>query len=190
MWCLGVPRDVLTCKFRFMHGWDVFVGSRNYFWVRFWKGWREEMLESERGLFYRCSRQCLRKLICRTREPRLQGQLLPSSPAFLFNYLKSKTVSLALWETPVSPAASWLSDILEGQPCLSQLQSGSGIVFKRVWLWIWDSCQGWVPCSLLLVYTDSRFGFPLSAKDLNMWLFPFLLLALLWLNPSHSSTTC
>lgn len=28
MWCLGVPRDVLTCKFRFMHGWDVFVGSR------------------------------------------------------------------------------------------------------------------------------------------------------------------
>lgn len=35
------------------------------------------------------------------------------------------------------------------------------------------------------ILTD-RLGFRLSAKDLNMWLFPFLLLALLWLNPSHS----
>lgn len=45
-------------------------------------------------------------------------RLRPSSSASLFNYLKSKTVSLRVCENPVSLAASWRSHILQGQPCL------------------------------------------------------------------------
>lgn len=46
-------------------------------------------------------------------------RLPPSSSASLFNYLKSKAVSLQVCENPVSLAAAWCSDILRGQPCLS-----------------------------------------------------------------------
>lgn len=169
-----------------MHGWDVSVGSKNCFWVRFWKGWREEMLESERGSFYPCSRRCLQKLICRTTETRLQGKLLPSSPASLFNYLKSKTVSLAVWESPVSPAASWRSDILQASPVCPSFSLVQALCVRGF------GCESEIPARaespahcFWSILTD-RLGFPLSAKDFNVWLFPFLLLALLWLNPSHS----
>lgn len=80
---------------------DVFV-RRISFWVSFRKRWRRKWERVEKRKLCWCSGQFLRKLICRTREPRLWGQAVPSSPASLFNYLKSKTVSLRVCESPVS----------------------------------------------------------------------------------------
>ena len=103
---------------------DVFVG-RICFWVSFRKRWRRKR-ERVRG---ECSVDAPGSS-CGSwyAEPGSRGfgvRRIPSSPASLFNYLKSKTVSLRVCESPVSlqppgaltsckaspvcpPASSWL----------------------------------------------------------------------------------
>lgn len=167
---------------------DVFVG-RTCFWVSFRKRWRRKW-ERVRG---ECSVDAPGSS-CGSwyAEPWSRSigvRLIPSSPASLFNYLKSKTVRLGVCENPVSLTAAWRSDILQGQPCLSasvrlaqtlgSFLSG-GIVWKRVWSGIWGSCQCCVPCSPLLDHTD-RHAWLKKKKDLRIWLY-FILLALLWNN--------
>lgn len=138
-------------------------------------------------MFCWCPGQFLRKLIRRTVEPQLQGQAQTQSPASLFNYLKSKTARLRVCENPVSLAAAWRSDILQGQPCLSasvrlapalgSFLSG-GIVWKRVWSGIWGSCQcavsllspSGLPWQIHLIFFF--FFFLMNLKD---WLFDFIL---------------
>lgn len=105
-----------------------------------------------------CSRQFLRKLICRTMEPQHQGQTCthqhplpclitwrakhPGWECVKIQYLKQQFAVLTSCKaSPVCAQTSGLvPDSRLSLPGLGSFHSG-GIVWKRVWSGIWGSCQ-------------------------------------------------